>query len=68
MNSTDETSFSLTREQVSKMAQCSTSFVYSEIKRGNLKAFQIGDGKRKKLRILREDVISWITATPVIGG
>lgn len=65
---TDDTSFSLTREQVAKMAQCSAEFVYVEIKRGNLKAFIVGAGHRKKLRILREDAIRWITATPAIGG
>lgn len=60
--------FSLSRLEVAEMAGCSANHVYNEIRRGHLKAFFIGGGMKKKIRILREDAIVWITSTPVKTG
>lgn len=60
--------FCLSRFEVAAMAGCSAGYIFAEIKRGHLKAFFIGGGKRKKIRVLREDAIAWITSQPVKTG
>lgn len=52
-------------KQVAALFGTSYNGIAEQIRRGNLKAFNILPGGRPKYRIMRDDLIAWMTQNPV---
>lgn len=54
----------LTTAECANVAKLHKTTIYLAIKSGELKAFDVCPGGRKKFRVMKSDLISWITAAP----
>lgn len=58
----------LTTAEAADFAKLHKTTVYLAIQRGDLKAFDVCPGGRKKLRVMKSDLIRWITLAPTVTG
>lgn len=54
----------LTTAEAADFARLHKTTVFLAIKRGDLKAFNVCPGGRKKYRVMKSDLIAWLTASP----
>jgi excisionase family DNA binding protein len=65
MNTAYQDDLILTTAEAANLAKLHKTTVFLAIKRGDLKAFNVCPGARKKYRIMRSDLIQWLTSCPV---
>jgi excisionase family DNA binding protein len=56
----------LTTAEAADFARLHKTTIFLAIKRGELKAFDVCPGGRKKFRIMKSDLIGWLTALPSV--
>ena len=56
----------LTTAEAADFARLHKTTIFLAIKRGELKAFDVCPGGRKKFRIMKSDLICWLTALPSV--
>lgn len=54
----------MTTAEAADFARLHKTTVFLAIKRGDLKAFNVCPGARKKYRVMKSDLINWLTSSP----